>query len=1282
VAFDALGSVVGIAASGKPPPSPAQGDSILGFRPDLTESEIDLFLAGPTGANAALLLADATTRLVPDFSAYWREPDPLKKRPTFMATIERETHVSDLAHNGSARLHVSFVYSDGFGREIQSKIQAESGPVPTRDANGAITLGADGQPEMTPQDVGVRWVGSGWTVFDNKGNPVREYEPFFTDTHRFEFDVRIGVSSIRFYDPVGRTVGTLRPDHTWEKVVFGPWHEVRSDANDTVLVSDPAADADMGDYFGRLSTAEYLPTWHALRTSPVHSLEASARWPDPSTRGAETAAAERSSVHAATPTLMYVDPLGRTFVTVVRNRFRHSDSASPIEESYATRLVLDIDGNQRQVIDAKGRVAIRYAYDLRGNRIRQSSMEAGERWMLDDVRGTPVYSWSGRGHRLRMTYDVLRRPTHLYVREGASTEILVEQKLYGEARTNPEARNLRGQVFEVQDQAGTLTYGTYDFKGNLLASERRFALQYDAPLDWNGPVPLETVAFRTRTRYDALDRPVQVIAPHSDEPGATVNTIQHVYNEARLLEQVHVWLSQNAEPSGWLDPTTASVHVVTDIDYNAAGRRILLDRGTKNGTVVRTTYAYDPATARLTRLYTRRGVNASTGQITTFADDCESSQPTASTAVPDQPQPGKYCGLQNLSYTYDPVGNITHIRDDAQPTIYFRNRRVDAVVEYTYDSAYRLIEASGREHLGQAAAAPIPHSYNDGRRVGTLHPGDGNAMGRYVERYGYDAVGNFLSMQHRGSDPANPGWSRAYFYEEESQLEAGSRSNRLTKTVIGGTTETYSNNGDGYDAHGNMCRMPHLQEARWDFRDQLQMTRRQAVDPADAEGVEHGGERTWYVYDSAGQRLRKVTKTPAGDVKEEQLYLGCVDIFRRTGTHPLVSESLHVMDDERRLTLVEMRSDGNPPDMPTQLVRSQFDNHLGSACLEMDDEANILSYEEYTPYGSTSYQAVRSQTQMPKRYRYSGKERDEQSGLYYHGARYYAPWLGRWMSSDPLVDSHRGGSTYSGMMDNPAMKVDPDGRDAILVAFPDYKVDTEIPTTRIGPVTLFNRRQPLGHGGVILIDNKTGATKYYEYGRYPTTDGTKGRVRGPGTHDYRSVPNVVIGKDGKPTQDSLKVLLDTVSVQSGQRGRIEGAYIKSDKFKEMNDYAQKKLKESNPGNPTYDKKRPEYGLTSNNCGTFAADVVDQDPNVARPTVVLNPTPTNIVDEYQEEGHERIQHPAPSVARPKATPTPTPAKPGTGQRKAAPKAAPKKEKPTGYFVPQPRLHVEKADRAAA
>src|SRR6266498_2102798 len=145
--------------------------------------------------------------------------------------------------------------------QIQRKVQAEPGPVSTRDANGDIVIGADGQPVMTANAAAPRWTGTGWTVFNNKAKPSRQYEPYFTDTHRFEFDVRIGVSRVLFYDPLSRVVATLQPDHTWAKTIFDAWRQDTWDANDTVLIADPSADADVGDFFARLPAAAYLPTW-------------------------------------------------------------------------------------------------------------------------------------------------------------------------------------------------------------------------------------------------------------------------------------------------------------------------------------------------------------------------------------------------------------------------------------------------------------------------------------------------------------------------------------------------------------------------------------------------------------------------------------------------------------------------------------------------------------------------------------------------------------------------------------------------------------------------------------------------------------------------------------------------------------------------------------------------------------------------------------------------------------------------------------------------------------
>jgi RHS repeat-associated protein len=100
----------------------------------------------------------------------------------------------------------------------------------------------------------------------------------------------------------------------------------------------------------------------------------------------------------------------------------------------------------------------------------------------------------------------------------------------------------------------------------------------------------------------------------------------------------------------------------------------------------------------------------------------------------------------------------------------------------------------------------------------------------------------------------------------------------------------------------------------------------------------------------------------------------------------------------------------------------------------LDDGANIISYEEYYPYGGTSYQGVDKDIKAAaKRYRYTGKERDEENGLYYHGARYYAPWLGRWCSCDPHLQKYLFWSSYVYGICNPLNTLDSNGKDVAVI---------------------------------------------------------------------------------------------------------------------------------------------------------------------------------------------------------------------------------------------------------
>ena len=692
VAFDALGRVSGTAVMGKP--GERLGDSLDGFDPDPPIAMVAAYFADPF-AHGHLLLGQATTRLLYDLDSYRRSEGA---QPVRVAVLARETHVSDLAPGQESRIERRFSYSDGFGREVQRKAQAAAGPVTA------------GGPEVVH-----RWIGSGWTVFNNKGNPVRQYEPFFTAVHGFEFARAVGVSPVLFYDPVGRVVATLAPDDGYAKTAFDPWYQDAWDAADTVLL-DPRSDPDVAGYArGYLAARSAEPggwaTWYERRAGGRLG-------------GAAQRAAEQAATFAAgTPTRSWLDPLGRTFLTVEHNRVPSPAGDGLADQCCRTRSLLDIQGNQHEVRDALGRAVMRYGFAMLGGQLTRAGMDTGGAQVLPDVLGKSAYSRNSRGFVARTEYDALRRPVLAYVSgPGIDGEALVTRTEYGESVSDPEARNLRGRVARVSDGAGVTVSTSYDFKGNLLASTRQLAAPYSAiTLDWSADVPLEPRQYASATGYDALNRPVAMTTPDN-------SVLLPAYDPAGMLSR----LDGHLRGSG--DVTTFAER----FEYNPRGQRTLICYG--NGTS--TAYTYDSLTFRLTRLVTLRGNRR----------------------------------LQDLRYTYDPVGNPTQVSDRAQQDTFFRNQVVKPAARYVYDALYRLIEATGREHLGQAGAGrlhPVPPSATDSPRVGLPQPADGTAMARYTERYSYDEVGNILLVRHRSSDPSYGGWTRAYVYDEPSLLEPG-----------------------------------------------------------------------------------------------------------------------------------------------------------------------------------------------------------------------------------------------------------------------------------------------------------------------------------------------------------------------------------------------------------------------------------------------------------------------------------------------------------------------------
>ena len=166
--------------------------------------------------------------------------------------------------------------------------------------------------------------------------------------------------------------------------------------------------------------------------------------------------------------------------------------------------------------------------------------------------------------------------------------------------------------------------------------------------------------------------------------------------------------------------------------------------------------------------------------------------------------------------------------------------------------------------------------------------------------------------------------------------------------------------------------------------------------------------------------------------------------------------------------------------------------------------------------------------------------------------------------------------------------------DVVAIAFPDYRISV-----------LGQKLPNLGHAGVLLIDDETGLTKYYEYGRYD--EAGLGEVR------QRPVPNAEIDPaTGRPMSDSLAAILSSISRQAGQGGDIRAAYIDNEaNFDAAHGYAERREALNS------DPDRTPYSVWSNSCNTFMRDVAEAG-GVDMPWIVLDRRPVGYIDDVRDD----------------------------------------------------------------
>lgn len=665
--------------------------------------------------------------------------------------------------------------------------------------------------------------------------------------------------------------------------------------------------------------------------------------------------------HTATPTLSVRDNRGLRVRMLSYNRRDASQAAVALIE----RQLASEDGRHTRQWDARlfglwqsdNNVSpnLHARPSLAGQVLRSDSVDAGWHVALYDAAGRVVWGEDGRGTRSRNEFDQLGRPQAAYLQANGEAERVVERFIYGDTDSNtadPAGHNVRGQLVRHYHDAGLQAQPSYSLQGGALREQCQLLRSAQALSDWQGgnesawQDKLAPEVYTTTHEYDALGG----MLTQTDTRG---NRQRWSFDVAGLLSQAYLTLVGSSEQM-----------LLKQQRWSAAGQKLAETAGND----VVTNYSYEPQTQRLVRIKTLR----------------------ANQTV-----------LQDLSYGYDPVGNVLWQDNAAVTTRYFDNQAVKARQDYQYDALYQLISASGRENANAGQQGPS---------LPAVLP-DTNNLVNYTRSYEYDGGGNLLRIQHAGAQ----NYSNEMVVSGRSNRSLAQNSNQ---PIAPGQVDSY------FDANGNVLQMQPGTPLGWDGYNQL----RQVVQ-VNRGGAEQDNDRELYQYRN-GQRVRKQARRRLDGVSqrwdvEETVYLPGLELRTRyvelAGQPQAPSEVLAVSTPAqggRASVRVLHWETGKPATIVNNQVRYGLGNQIGSLLLEFDSNAQVISQEEYYPFGGTAVLAARSEVEVNyKVVRYSGKERDG-TGLYYYGYRYYAPWLGRWLNPDPagLVD---GLNVYRMVRNNP-----------------------------------------------------------------------------------------------------------------------------------------------------------------------------------------------------------------------------------------------------------------------
>ncbi len=833
------------------------------------------------------------------------------------------------------------------------------------------------------------------------------------------------------YDAMNRVIKMTAPDPDGAGSLTAPVTLYEYDQNgNQIKTTGPDPDG-AGPRVAAVTTSTYDAMNRLVSTTA----------PDPDGAGPQVAAVttyeyDRNGNQTAT-----VDALGRRTESVYDSRNRlmttmRKDATGAVLST--SNSVYDAINNATGAIDANNK-RTNTVYDQRGRRIREIDALGNVTRFIYDAANQLAAQVDAKGNMTRYVYDDLGRQIKVIDANGSATQTIYDNNGNVTARIDANGNRTESR-YDNRDRV----VKTYDANNTGIAeASRKFTETKYGRVTVNGIVVQQTQMIdpnvntttyiydglgrlstdtnqlgKTRTyKYDAVGNQVEIIDRNGLDRTFDYDTLNRQTSEnwltvvAGTTTVTRSFVSKYDVLDRLIDVTDQSVSGTTTTPlsrygytYDDLDRVKTIDNlGVGGVAQVALNYVYD-AEGNLTSVTDKiNGATTPTGTLSYVYDALNRATQITQTST----TPGFTSKRVNMAY--NAVGQMTSLQRLAGTTF----SQVAATTTYAYNDPLNRLTQIQHVNTTGANISKFDFTYDKGSRITQIASTAGTAASTSVN-YSYANDDELTGANYSSAQPAE-----AYTYDANGNR---TKANNLNYTT--GTNNQLSADGKyayTYDDEGNLKTRKDLttlaiRTFNWDYRNRL------------VSVVEGSVTLASYAYDANNQRIAKTT----GGTTTRYVYDRNNVTMEFNGAAPTPSvRYLYGLGADQ--ILAQDKGGSN--------VSWQLTDQLGSVRALVDNNGTVRNRYEYDAFGNVV--STMAGATDDSRYRYTGREWDAETGLYYYRARYYDSNSGRFIGQDPAgFEAGDGTNLYAYVKNDPIDRVDPLGLYGILLQYDKTKSPT------------------------------------------------------------------------------------------------------------------------------------------------------------------------------------------------------------------------------------------------